>query len=43
MFSRLTWFIFVTFSGAHVHLQTVSIFSDMDVRAGSQNVMSDVY
>lgn len=42
MFSRLTWFIFVTFSGAHVHLQTVSIFSDMDVRA-AQNVMSDVY
>lgn len=34
MFSRLTRFIFATFSGAH--LETVSIFSDMDVRALSE-------
>lgn len=34
MFSRFTWFIFATFSGAH--LETVSIFSDMDVRGLSE-------
>ena len=34
MFSHFTWFIFATFSGAH--LETVSIFSDMDVRGLSE-------
>lgn len=34
MFPRFTWFIFATFSGAH--LETVSIFCDMDVRGLSE-------